>query len=106
MTPIIIKSRYGDKRTIECVDPKGIFKIHGKADFCRQGEGMFDFEGGPMLMVGEEFYGLGDISIISPVKGPTADNDAAVLVTVKLNRKAKKALQQPATISEDLNDQK
>ncbi len=106
MTPIIIQSRYGDKHTIECVDSKGVFKIHGKAEFCRQAEGMFDFEVGPMLQVGEEFYGLGDISIISPVKGSTADNDAAVLVTVKLNRKAKKALQQPATISEDLNDQK
>ena len=62
MNPIITQSRYGDKRTIECVDPKqGIFKVYGKSCFARQADGMFDFEGGPMFLVGEQFYGLGDI---------------------------------------------
>lgn len=63
MINIKTKSRYGDVRTIELTDQtKGIFKIQGKSMFCRVGEGMFDFEGGPMLQIGEEFYGFGTIA--------------------------------------------
>lgn len=39
--------------------------MHGVSDFSRGAEGMFDFQGGPMLMVGEPFYGLGTIAGLS-----------------------------------------
>lgn len=92
MNPITTQSRYGDKRTIECVDSeKGIFKIYGKTYFCRQGEGMFDFEGGPMLEVGEQFYGLGTIAGIDATKREEdhgiQDTDACVYVSVDMNKK-------------------
>lgn len=88
MNSIVTQSRYGDKRTIECVDSdKGIFKIYGKAHFCRQGETMFDFEGGPMLEVGEEFYGFGTIAGIDSKVKQDQGTDAVVYVSVDLNKK-------------------
>ena len=87
MNPITTQSRYGDKRTIECVDPKkGIFKMYGKSEFCRQGETMFDFEGGPMLEVGEQFYGLGTIAGLDSTRKPEDEGiDACVYVSVDMN---------------------
>lgn len=87
MNPIITQSRYGDKRTIECVDPKkGVFKMYGKSEFCRGGEGMFDFEGGPMLEVGEQFYGLGTIAgLDSNRRLEDQGIDACVYVSVDMN---------------------
>lgn len=87
MNPITTQSRYGDKRTIECVDTeKGIFKIYGKSYFARQGEGMFDFEGGPMLEVGEQFYGLGTIAGLDSTRKPEDEGiDACVYVSVDMN---------------------
>lgn len=92
MNPITTQSRYGDKRTIECVDTeKGIFKIYGKSCFCRGGEGMFDFEGGPMLEVGEEFYGFGTIAGLDTSRRDKdhgiQDMDACVYVSVDMNKK-------------------
>ena len=76
MNPITTQSRYGDKRTIECVDPKqGIFKIYGKSYFARQGEGMFDFE-------------VGTIAGLDTTKRPEDhDLDACVYVSVDMNKK-------------------
>ena len=88
MNPITTQSRYGDKRTIECVDSKkGVFKMYGKSEFCRGAEGMFDFEGGPMLEVGEQFYGLGTIAGIDSKVGHDHGTDACVYVSVDLNKK-------------------
>ena len=101
MNPLITQSRYRDKRTIECVDSeKGIFKVYGKSDFCRQGEGMFDFEGGPMLMVGEEFYGLGTIAGIDSHRRPEDEvTDACVYVSVDLNKKTILAFRRSKDVS-------
>ncbi len=87
MNPIITQSRYGDKRTIECIDSKqGVFKIYGKSQFCRQGEGMFDFEGGPMLEVGEQFYGLGTIAGLDSTRRLEDQGiDACIYVSVDMN---------------------
>lgn len=89
MNLITTQSRYGVKRTIECVDPKqGIFKIYGKSDFARQGEDMFDFEGGPMLLVGEEFYGFGTIAGLDSNRKPEDQGiDVCVYVSVDMNTK-------------------
>ena len=95
MNPIITQSRYGNRRTIECVDSeKGIFKVYGKSLFTRGAEDMFDFEGGPMLQVGEEFYGFGTIAGIDSNRRPEGEViDACVYVSVDLNKKTISALQ-------------
>lgn len=87
MNPIVLQSRYGDTRTIECVDPKqGIFVMYGKSIFTRGGEGMFDFEGGPILQVGEQFYGLGTIAgLDSNRKGEKYETEACVYISVDMN---------------------
>ena len=91
MKPIVTQSRYGARRIIECIDPEqGIFKMSGKSDFCRQGEDMFDFEGGPMLMVGEEFYGLGTIAGLDSSRKPEDKGiDACVYISIDLNWRTK-----------------
>ena len=86
MNPIIINSRYGAKRTIECLDhEKGIFKMYGQSHFTRGAEDMFDFEGGPMLQVGEEFYGFGTIAGLDSKVGHDHGTDACVYVSVDMN---------------------
>lgn len=98
MNPIIVQSRYGDKRTIECIDSKkGIFKIYGKTEYARQGQTMFDFEGGPMLEIGENFYGLGTITSIDSNKKQDQGTDICVYVSVDLNKKTIIALQKETT---------
>ena len=101
MNPLITQSRYGNRRTIECVDSeKGIFKVYGKSLFTRGAENMFDFEGGPMLMVGEEFYGFGTIAGLDTTKKPKDhDLDACVYVSVDLNKKTIREFRR----SEDVN---
>ena len=91
MKPIVTQSRYGARRIIECIDSEqGIFKMSGKSDFCRQGEDMFDFEGGPMLMVGEEFYGLGTIAGLDSSRKPEDKGiDACVYISIDLNWRTK-----------------
>lgn len=77
-----IHSRAAVPRMVSLVEPaRGVFLVVGSSSYYRAGEGMFDFEGGPMLMVGEEFYGWGTIRALKPVLngGP---KESAVLVSV------------------------
>lgn len=97
MNPIKIKSRYGTDRTIELIDRKhGVFRIYGKSEFTHGSEGMFDFEGGPMLLVGEDFYGFGNIKALFQawttedayeVVALDVELDASILVEVEVNKK-------------------
>jgi hypothetical protein len=52
---------------------------------------MFDFEGGPMIEVGEQFYGLGTIAGLDATKKDEdhsiQDTDACVYVSVDMNKK-------------------
>ncbi len=87
-------SRYGDLRTIRPIDiANGVFKVMGKSLFSRGGEGMYDFEGGPLLMIGEQFYSLGTIAALQSIPS-NVDGYCAVLVSVDYNKK---------TISEAMN---
>ena len=106
MNPIITQSRYGNRRTIECVDSeKGIFKVYGKSLFTRGAEDMFDFEGGPMLQVGEEFYGLGTIAGLDTTKrDEDQGTDACVYVSVDLNKKTIKALSNNPPVATKINN--
>ena len=98
MNPIKIKSRYGADRTIELIDRKcGVFRIYGKSQFTRGAEGMFDFEGGPILWVGEDFYGLGNIKALfrtwktedayEAIEALDIELGASILVEVEVNKK-------------------
>ena len=54
----MLHSRAAVPRMVSLVDPaRGVFLVVGSSSYYRAGEGMYDFEGGPMLQVGEEFYG-------------------------------------------------
>jgi len=81
-------NRYGKLRTIRPTDiANGVFKVMGKSLYSRGGEGMYDFEGGPFLMVGEPFYGLGTIAALQSIASGY-DGYCAVLVTVDYNEKS------------------
>lgn len=82
------RSRYGDIRTIQPTDiAKGVYKVMGKSHFSRGNNEMYDFEGGPFLMVGEKFYHLGTIAAVMPVDSGH-DGYCAVLVSVDYNEKS------------------
>ena len=62
MKPIIIKSRYGALRMITLVDiANDIYSIQGESEYLNCSDEMRDFEGGPSLYIGNDFYGLGTI---------------------------------------------
>ena len=54
--PDAIYSRYGKKRTITQVGTN-TFLVAGESRYMRGAEDMFDFEGGPCYIVGQDFYG-------------------------------------------------
>ena len=54
--PDAIYSRYGKKRTITQVGVR-TFLVAGESRYMRGSEDMFDFEGGPCYVVGDDFYG-------------------------------------------------
>jgi len=82
---ITTHNRYSEPRTITCIDEdKGIFEVSGVSAFVRVAPNMFDFEGGPMLMVGEEFYGYGTIAGVQQVIQTTGEY-VKVLVSVDYN---------------------
>lgn len=95
-----INARYGLTRSIELIDvEKGIFRVWGSSTYCRFGEGMFDFEGGPMFMVGEDFYGFGTISAIGyksipddPVFANTAESVGRVYISVDYSKEGLKKI--------------
>ena len=81
---MIVYSRYNQKRTIKCIDTKlGVFTMCGPSDMSRSSDLMFDFEGGPMLEVGEDFYGYGEIVGLHE-KPYTKKDGVCVLVSVNL----------------------
>lgn len=102
-----VHARYGLTRSVELIDKeKGIFRMWGSSHYCRGAEGMFDFEGGPMLMVGEDFYGYGTIAALGwknpddPEFTSPAENVAVVYVSVNFNKKGLKKIQNEKSIQD------
>ena len=93
-----LNSRYGVPRTLEVLDEKqGFFVLYGESKFIRQSFNMFDFEGGPFVMEGEQFLELGTVTAISqqPQTGmtaPSVDGVAMVYITIEYLDKHKKIL--------------
>jgi hypothetical protein len=92
-------SRYGSPRTATLVsEEKGeaVFLVQGQSYFTRGGDGMFDFEGGPFYCIGGDFHGRGDISYVvaAPrvVPADQENTETGCLVTVKLNKDAKREI--------------
>lgn len=75
--PLAIYSRYGKKRTITQVGIR-TFLVAGESKFFRGSEDMFDFEGGPCYVVGDDFYGNVIVDIRAVEHG--------VLITVEENK--------------------
>jgi len=64
-------SRYGSwRKVVRISSSRGrvLFSVHGPCETCRFGPRMFDFEGGPFLQVGADFYGLGRIIEVYPTE--------------------------------------
>ena len=79
------KSRYGDERIITLLED-GRYKIEGRSLYTRHGDGLFDFEGGPCLMVGDRFLDTGNNVIIENIEideSVVADNYAGAIITVR-----------------------
>jgi hypothetical protein len=105
MKKTLIHSRYGQIRYIELVDQdKGLFAVHGKSAYTRHSDEMFDFDGGPCIEVGADFYGVGTVTHVSgrvPEGVSVALGDAAcAYVTVDYSKDALECLKRlmPITI--------
>jgi hypothetical protein len=101
-----VNSRYGTTRTVRLLDPEaGVFLVHGESAFSRMGASendsthieLYDFEGGPFLMLGENFYDFGTIAALLPTE--TQDmpshgikSEPAVLVSVNYSPKGYKEI--------------
>lgn len=88
------RSRYGQLRTATLLDEvQGLFKVSGPSDFCRGGENMIDFEGGPFYAVDIDFHGLGKVtSVTIPCHEEHDFHEPTALVTVKFSAKGKKEI--------------
>ena len=99
-----LNSRYGVPRTLEVLDEKqGFFVLYGESKFIRQSFNMFDFEGGPFVMEGEQFLELGTVTAISqqPQTGmtaPSVDGVAMVYINIEYLDKHKKILAKGNTL--------
>jgi len=79
-----IKSRYGDERIITLLED-GRYRIEGRSLYTRHGDGLFDFEGGPCLMVGDRLLDVEDNVVIKKIEiddSIVADNYAGAILTV------------------------
>ena len=61
------RSRYNEPRYYDLL-PNGDILLYGKSEYVRQGEGMFDFEGGPFIMAGDPLMSdSGTIGVVQDV---------------------------------------
>ena len=92
------ESRYGKPRTLVVLnEEEGVLCICGQSDYVRQGVDMFDFEGGPFIMVGEDFYGTGKITSVSTslptgIKKPKYAYGSIVYFTIDYSTEARKLI--------------
>jgi hypothetical protein len=87
-----IKSRYGDERIITLLED-GRYRIEGRSLYTRHGDGLFDFEGGPCLMVGDRLLDVEDNVVIKKIEiddSIVADNYAGAILTVTKVKKVRK----------------
>jgi len=80
-----LKSRYGDERIITLLED-GRYRIEGRSLYTRHGDGLFDFEGGPCLMVGDRLLDVEDNVVIKKIEiddSIIADNYAGAIITVR-----------------------
>lgn len=86
------KSRYGDERILTLLED-GSYKIEGRSLYTRHGDGLFDFEGGPCIMVGDRLLGVDDEVIIDSLKidESVVDKDYAAVIIKTRNAKRGKS---------------
>jgi hypothetical protein len=61
------KSRYGDERILTTLKD-GRYRVEGRTNFTRHGDGLFDFEGGPCYIVGDRLLDVKHLPIIEKVE--------------------------------------
>lgn len=88
------KSRYGDERILR-KRKDGNYTLEGRTLFSRSGNGLFDFEGGPCIMVGARLLDIvndvDDVIIESVTIDGTIveENYMRVIITTKPIKKGK-----------------
>ena len=87
------KSRYGDERTLTLLED-GSYRVEGRTRFTRHADGMFDFEGGPCLMVGNRIADYVDVKTKEVIESIQVDEQktsggyaAAIIHTNKKGNK-------------------
>jgi hypothetical protein len=89
------KSRYGDERILT-KRKDGNYSLEGHTLFSRGGDGLFDFEGGPCIMVGDRLLDIvndvDDVIVESITIDDTIveENYARIIITTKNYKKGKK----------------
>ena len=83
------KSRYGDERILTLLED-GSYKVEGRTLYTRHGDGLFDFEGGPCLMVGDRLDHADDEVIIDSLKIDESVVDKDYAAVIIKTRKAKR----------------
>jgi hypothetical protein len=89
------KSRYGDERILR-KRKDGNYSLEGHTLFSRGGDGLFDFEGGPCIMVGTRLLDIvndvDDVIVESITIDDTIveENYARIIITTKNYKKGKK----------------
>ena len=89
------KSRYGDERILT-KRKDGNYSLEGHTLFSRGSDGLFDFEGGPCVMVGDRLLDIindvDDVIVESITVDDTIveENYARIIITTKNYKKGKK----------------
>ena len=83
------KSREGDERILTLLED-GSYKVEGRTLYTRHGDGLFDFEGGPCLMVGDRLDHADDEVIIDSLKIDESVVDKDYAAVIIKTRKAKR----------------
>ena len=89
------KSRYGDERILT-KRKDGNYSIEGHTIFSRCGDDLFDFEGGPCVMVGDRLLNIVNdvddviVESITIDHSVVEENYARIIITTKNYNKGKK----------------
>lgn len=76
---MITTSRYGHARFINEIK-QGVYEIYGNSLYMRVSEEYIDYEGGPMILVGEDMKFYGGEGIISKIEQFESDKPNHFLI--------------------------
>lgn len=94
-----MKSRYGQERHLKKIDDD-TYIVYGESAFMRGAEDMVDFEGGPMLQVGDDLSIFGHPDLVIKKIEYTNHPHLSNCYTLKINSKLQDAMKQLEEVSD------